>query len=72
MRRSKRRAHFEAERQALAMMEHPNIAKGFDAGATLGTAILPPAGEGNRRVPRGPRRARMTEYVRKLDSRRNL
>ena len=25
---------FEAERQALAMMEHPNIAKVFDAGAT--------------------------------------
>jgi len=27
-------ARFEAERQALAMMEHPNIAKVFDAGAT--------------------------------------
>ena len=25
---------FEAERQALAIMEHPNIAKVFDAGAT--------------------------------------
>src|SRR5688572_1143166 len=25
---------FEAERQALAMMDHPNIAKVFDAGAT--------------------------------------
>jgi serine/threonine protein kinase len=25
-------ARFEAERQALAMMEHPNIAKVFDAG----------------------------------------
>ena len=28
-------ARFEAERQALAMMDHPNIAKVFDAGATL-------------------------------------
>ena len=27
---------FEAERQALAMMDHPNIAKVFDAGATPG------------------------------------
>ena len=27
-------ARFEAERQALAMMDHPNIAQVFDAGAT--------------------------------------
>jgi serine/threonine protein kinase len=27
-------ARFEAERQALAMMDHPNIAKFFDAGVT--------------------------------------
>jgi len=27
-------ARFEAERQALAMMDHPNISKVFDAGAT--------------------------------------
>jgi serine/threonine protein kinase len=27
-------ARFESERQALAMMDHPNIAKVFDAGAT--------------------------------------
>jgi eukaryotic-like serine/threonine-protein kinase len=27
-------ARFEAERQALAMMDHPNVAKVFDAGAT--------------------------------------
>src|SRR4026209_2483947 len=27
-------ARFEAERQALALMDHPNIAKVFDAGAT--------------------------------------
>src|SRR5881296_1147737 len=30
-------ARFEAERQALAMMDHPNIAKIFDAGATDAT-----------------------------------
>jgi WD40 repeat protein/serine/threonine protein kinase len=28
-------ARFEAERQALALMDHPNIARVFDAGATL-------------------------------------
>ena len=27
-------ARFEAERQALAMMDHPNIARVYDAGAT--------------------------------------
>lgn len=27
-------ARFDSERQALALMEHPNIAKVFDAGAT--------------------------------------
>jgi serine/threonine protein kinase len=27
-------ARFEAERQALAMMDHPNIAQVFDGGAT--------------------------------------
>ena len=27
-------ARFEAERQALALMDHPNIAKVFDAGTT--------------------------------------
>ena len=27
-------ARFEVERQALALMDHPNIAKVFDAGAT--------------------------------------
>ncbi len=27
-------ARFDAERQALAMMDHPNIAKVLDAGAT--------------------------------------
>jgi serine/threonine protein kinase len=29
-------ARFEAERQALAMMDHPNIAKFYDAGVTGG------------------------------------
>src|SRR5204862_3782129 len=29
-------ARFEAERQALAFMDHPNIARVFDAGATEG------------------------------------
>ena len=29
-------ARFEAERQALAMMDHPNIARVLDAGATTG------------------------------------
>ena len=34
-------ARFEQERQALAMMDHPNIAKVFDAGATpVGPAVL--------------------------------
>ena len=34
-------ARFEAERQALAMMDHPNIAKVLDAGATeTGPAVL--------------------------------
>src|SRR5437660_500208 len=32
-------ARFEAERQALAMMDHPNIAKVFDAGATETTVV---------------------------------
>jgi serine/threonine protein kinase len=29
-------ARFEAERQALALMDHPNIAKVLDAGTTAG------------------------------------
>ena len=36
-------ARFEAERQALAMMDHPNIAKIFDAGITDAGARLSPA-----------------------------
>src|SRR5437764_4536910 len=38
-------ARFEAERQALALMDHPNIAKVFDAG------ISPPAAAGGLAVP---------------------
>src|SRR5881397_3215527 len=37
-------ARFEAERQALALMDHPNIAKVFDAGAT--GSPLPSDGRG--------------------------
>src|SRR5207302_8033599 len=42
-------ARFEAERQALALMDHPNIARIFDAGATgvpLTPALSPKRGEG--------------------------
>src|SRR2546426_3207857 len=46
-------ARFEAERQALAMMDHANIAKIFDAGTTespLTPALSPTGGEGARRA----------------------
>jgi len=33
-------ARFEAERQALALMEHPNIARVFDAGTTAGGRLF--------------------------------
>src|SRR5262245_49113866 len=49
-------ARFEAERQALAMMDHPNIAKIFDAGTTespLTPALTPSGGEGARRAGEG-------------------
>jgi len=42
-------ARFEAERQALAMMDHPNVAKVFDAGSTerpLTPSLSPDGGEG--------------------------
>src|SRR5437762_11600967 len=45
-------ARFEAERQALAMMDHPNIAKIFDAGVTAAPitgpvdTLSPTGGEG--------------------------
>jgi serine/threonine protein kinase len=44
-------ARFEAERQALAMMHHPNIAKVLDAGMTLGApASRRPLREGEEKV----------------------
>src|ERR1043166_31858 len=43
-------ARFEAERQALAMMDHPNIAKIYDAGATdsplTSPSVSPPPSDG--------------------------
>jgi hypothetical protein len=47
-------ARFEAERQALAMMDHPNIARIYDGGVTSATvaAGVPPAGEGGLLAPR--------------------
>jgi eukaryotic-like serine/threonine-protein kinase len=39
-------ARFEAERQALALMDHPNIAKVLDAG-TVGQAFQPDRGDDN-------------------------
>ncbi len=46
-------ARFEAERQALALMDHPNIAKVFDGGADrLGAALLH-HGVGSRRPDHG-------------------
>ena len=46
-------ARFEAERQALALMDHPNIAKVLDAGTTdSGPALLRHgAGQGRARSP---------------------
>ncbi len=46
-------ARFEAERQALALMDHPNIAKIFDAGVTerpLIPSLSPSAGEREKHV----------------------
>jgi serine/threonine protein kinase len=48
-------ARFEAERQALAMMDHPNIAKVLDAGSTersltLSLSPAPSEGEGARKA----------------------
>ena len=41
-------ARFEAERQALALMDHPNIAKVLDAGTTDGRPALLRHGAGQR------------------------
>jgi serine/threonine protein kinase/WD40 repeat protein len=48
-------ARFEAERQALAMMDHPNIAKVLDAGATdpHPQPLSHPTGEGGQRPREG-------------------
>jgi eukaryotic-like serine/threonine-protein kinase len=46
-------ARFEAERRALAMMDHPNIAKVLDAGSTEGPP-LPPSGHPLPQWGRGP------------------
>ena len=42
-------ARFEAERQALALMDHPNIARVLDAGATNGSS-LPSAAVGRKAI----------------------
>ena len=52
-------ARFEAERQALAMMDHPNIAKVLDAGTTEGSnqsSVISDqsAGGGTRKAGREP------------------
>jgi serine/threonine protein kinase/tetratricopeptide (TPR) repeat protein len=41
-------ARFEAERQALALMDHPNIAKVLDAGSTNDVGHAPPDGSSDR------------------------
>ena len=46
-------ARFEAERQALAMMDHPNIAKVLDGGATRDRPALFRDGTGARRQHHG-------------------
>jgi tetratricopeptide (TPR) repeat protein len=52
-------ARFEAERQALALMDHPNIAKVFDAGSTE-RPLTPSEGE---RVTEGRVRGSATEPI---------
>ena len=52
-------ARFEAERQLLALMDHPNVAKVFDAGSTAdGPTLL--------RDGTGARASRITEYCDQL------
>ncbi|MBI4660223.1 MAG: protein kinase [Verrucomicrobia bacterium] len=46
-------ARFEAERQALALMDHPNIAKVLDAGSTERPLTLSLSPGGGRRCPTG-------------------
>src|SRR5262249_28346954 len=49
-------ARFEAERQALALMDHQNIAKVFDAGTIPSPLPLSPAAGERDRTPPPPRR----------------
>ena len=58
-------ARFEAERQALAMMDHPNIAKVLGAGATSGGSMVRTS---TTRSPRGssPPRAKNEKSSRSL------
>ena len=57
-------ARFEAERQALAMMDHPNIAKILDGGATEGR--LPSRREGGDKDVAGPIPAGRPYFVMEL------
>jgi hypothetical protein len=51
-------ARFESERQALALMDHPNIARVLDAGATAGgpltPTLSPQAGRGSSETGKRP------------------
>jgi eukaryotic-like serine/threonine-protein kinase len=56
-------ARFEAERQALALMDHPNIAKVFDAGFVGAPAS---AGASDHRLTPGPQHAGRPYFVMEL------
>src|SRR5439155_26137245 len=59
-------ARFEAERQALAMMDHPNIAKVLDAGATESPHPQPlsrPMGQGSHPLPSDGRGIKGEGYI---------
>lgn len=49
-------ARFEAERQALAMMDHPNIARILDAGTTTADSIISPKSDPSSPFPNAPAR----------------
>jgi non-specific serine/threonine protein kinase/serine/threonine-protein kinase len=55
-------ARFEAERQALAMMDHPNIAKVFDAGTTEPPLSLDGRGAGGEGDDLAPRSSLLTPH----------
>src|SRR5262249_29216557 len=62
-------ARFEAERQALAMMDHPNIAKVLDAGTTespLSPSLSPGEREGVRGAGEGALRTGRPYFVMEL------